>query len=305
MVTNVGWLEWKGFDDEQRVALARAAVERVRAQGHHLGEPGLVPFGPPDDVHPVALAEDPDTKTTFALVPGGTFAPGLGERGMEAFWSLQRAWLAALQRETAHEMPYTATAWTPEALRRRVRVEIAPMFVAIQPLTAAALGVQQGRFASRPLLRWDEATAAAARLGYEVPSSDELEWATGAGLASLFYWGDALPDPMDPSLEAPRDFGEWQRAADDFAATYMSIWDETEVPWPTSNRFGLQGAAGQPAWCRGDGGEALVAGGAARYFPWQGCGEWLWLLSSLRVPVTAIRGHQGAMLRPILRVPPG
>ncbi len=259
-------------------------------------------FGPSGQTQEVAIVEDRGTGTWFSLVPGGTLHPGLSEGGLAAFWDLENAWLTVLSARTAHEQPYTAKGWSPEQLHRRPPVEVPPMFVALQPLPARVLEVEAGRFASRPLLRFEEAESIAARLGYAVPTSDELEWSTKADGDGLFVWGDDLPSPMDPREPGPSDRDAWEDEADAFASAYMELAAEAIAPWPTSGLFGLQGAGGQPVWCRGPHGEALVAGGAGRFFPWQGCGEWLWLLPSIRVEADAIQRHQGAMLRPILRI---
>lgn len=302
MVRELRWDEWAALEDDARLERAREIIASLAQRGPVLGEPRLETFGPPDEECRVAIVEDLRAQAWLALVPGGTFQPGLDDEGLRRFWELERAWLevaGSLGRE--HELPYTCTEWSPSQLGRRPSVDIDAMLIAIQPLSASALGLPSPRFSARPLLSFEDALAAAARLGYDIPASEELEWATRGGDASLFHWGDALPDAVDPRAEPP-DVESWEEAQEEFAATYMSLAEGPVAPWPQSNCFGLQGAAGQPVWCQGMAGEGLVTGGADRFFPWQACGEWLWLIPSLRVEAATIHLHQGAMLRPIVRL---
>ena len=297
------WKQWKTLDSDARIATATEVVASLRSTGLRLGEPRLEVFGPPDDAQQVAIVEDVERGTWFSLVPGGRLKPGLGDREMEKFWELEEAWLQVLGLDLReHERPYTALDWSADQLARDTPVVVPTMLVAMRPLSAKTLGVQPPRHSVAPLLTWDEAQHAAQKLGYAMPTTWQLEWATTAGIPSLFYWGDDLPDPVHPCSEwrGPEDF---EVRSADFAQDYMGLGESDVAPWPTSNRFGLQGAAGQPVWSEGPAGEALVAGGADRYFPWQGCGEWLWLLSALRVDVRDIRDHQGAMFRPAILIP--
>ncbi|MGE0791869.1 MAG: hypothetical protein AB7S26_39715 [Sandaracinaceae bacterium] len=297
------WKDWSELSSTARRRTASEVVDSLRTVGHELGAPRLVSFGPPDDAREVAIIEDVKRGVWFSLVPGGVFEPGLDVDGLAAFSDLELAWREALELEDGAELPYTATTWSSEQLRRGAAVEIPSLLVAIQPLHARALGVASPGHSRCPLMSFDDAQAAATRLGYRVPSSAELEWATTAGRPSLFYWGDALPHPMDPRSEWTT-LEDFEIESNDFADEYMSISASEVAPWPTSNRFGLQGAAGQPVWCAGPRGEPLVAGGADRFFPWQGCGEWLWLIPSVRVDARSIREHhEGAMLRPVITVP--
>lgn len=297
----LGWNGWRKLTDAEKLTVVREALASLASEGHAFGEPRLESFGPPGDAQRIAIVEDTKHDAGFAFVPGGRLAPGLGEPEMARFWDLERAWLHALKNTRLHELPFTALEWDPVQLQRRTAVDIGPMLVAIAPLASQDAAAPKPRFSSRPLLTWEAAKETAARIGYAIPTSDQLEWATSAGVSNLFFWGDALPSPMDPRV-AITDRDEWVTQSEAFAREYMELAGELVAPWPTSNRFGLQGTAGQPVWCRGGADEPLVAGGAARFFPWQGCGEWLWLLSALRVDARQIPYHQGAMLRPIVPI---
>jgi hypothetical protein len=301
----LGWDAWKPLTDGDKLTVAREVITSLGSAGEALGEPWLESFGPPDATQRIAIVQDVDRDVAFAFVPGGRLAPGLGEAEMARFWDLQKAELEMIgARASEHQVPYKARAWSPAQLERRPAVDVGPMLIAIDPLTSTELKLPKPRFSSRPLLTWEAANDASARLGYAIPTSDQLEWATTAGIPTLFYWGDALPAPMDPrdADAADLDRDDWEDGSEEFARIYMDLPSAVVAPWPTSNRFGLQGTAGQPVWCRGEKDEPLVAGGAARCFPWQGCGEWLWLLSALRVDARTIERHQGAMLRPVISV---
>ncbi len=299
------WQAWRELDDSARLEVARGVIAAIRAAApvHRLGEPSLEEFGPPDERQTIAIVQDVEREVWFALIPGGRLEPGLGPTALRRFRELESAWLEALDYPPGeHQLPYTADAWSPAQLERGAPVDVEPMLVAIQPLSHRVLQTAAPRYSARPLLMWEEARSAAARLGYDLPTSRQLEWATTAGVESLFYWGDALPAPMDPRSTVS-DWEMFEIESEQFAAAYMALAHGEVARWPTSNRFGLQGTAGQPVWCEGPGGEPLVAGGADRYFPWQGCGEWLWLLSALRVDARFIANHQGAMIRPAITVP--
>src|SRR6185437_14530348 len=56
--------------------------------------------------------------------------------------------------------------------------------------------------------------------------------------------------------------------------------------WPWCNRFGLAAMLPRQTWCArstvpGDPSPLITRGGAAHCYPWQGCGEWMALLSAV------------------------
>src|SRR5919106_840594 len=80
-----------------------------------------------------------------------------------------------------------------------------------------------------------------------------------------------------------------------------------DLAWPFSTRFGLAGAVAVSQWCvyRGPGPDAelFVRGGAGECHPWEGCGEWLWMVNGCIVP-QAWRSADAAShaVRPVIRL---
>ncbi len=128
------------------------------------------------------------------------------------------------------------------------RVELRPFLLATVPLTEAVAKLF-GKLVMVPdgldLTDVEAAQQALTSMGMRLPSTDEWEHAYRAGSQTPFPWGVTPP----------------------------------ESPWLPPGALGLEYMAVSPELCQD--GEALHAkGGAAIVFPWQGCGEWLTLLSA-------------------------
>jgi hypothetical protein len=212
----------------------------------------------------------------FRLVPAHSACLGLSERN-----------LAAIHR-IADEPQINVEEMTPV-----IDIDIGPFLIAEHPLDAAAARALIGFQGEDPDVfpaYLDEASALAAvrALGATLPSEIQWEAAAKAGADPLFPFGDELLsearlepwmryDLADP-LAARNPFGiggfffaEW--CADEFTASHAP--DAESLP-----------------------GTRTIKGGAAYFWPWQD-EEWVWCLSSMRMPSTDL--DKGvAVCRPVI-----
>ena len=207
----------------------------------------------------------------FVEVAAGSFLRGLSEKEEKAL----RSELSGHDDEDAR----AALAFLDEEadrMRPVARVTLAAFDLALDPLTdkqiAALLaprafepGVLEGSLTAE---RAEEVIEALARHGMRLPSELEWEYAYRAGTTTPFPWGIEIP----------------------------------KKPWAPRNAFGFEGmgelaelcADGWQVGYRGaptDGAphhpdNRVTRGGAAQFWPWQGVGEWISMLSAYRSPAS-------------------
>lgn len=228
----------------------------------------------------------------FRAVPGGTFRMGLSDAELDAVRAIERAGGAEDGLG-----PFFAGAAQAQPVRE-VRVE--PFLIARHPLTVAQVQHWLPEYedsladsVSGTARVEDDLDDLLGAWPFRLPSEAEWEYAARAGTTTLTFRGDGKPDE-DQLLD---DFADEERTAaaeNAFGLAAMGsaneICADVWIPHFTDAPVDARPRTGD--------GPRVARGGAGDLYPWQGCDEWLLLLSATRFEMYGFTA-----LRPVAPVP--
>ena len=277
---------WNLLSGVERSDLAALLIDALNAAGHAFHSPRVQDHGPNGD-QPVLELQDGRTGLTFALVPGGRFAPGYDEDELAAYrrahqrllgWPDNKPWTDLdCDEGPASEHEYydpprrtIVMARSPRCdLRLKPEGRVGPFLMATLPVPvpslrkAASLPLPAWFAASNEreaaMLDWQHVQPVLAPFGWALPTSSEYEWALRGGKRGVFYWGDELPAFVlehgavpGPELEPTED--EIRQASKKPGVRFEDVMLEELDPerprvWPYANRFGLAAMLPWLTWC--------------------------------------------------------
>ncbi|MGA5282296.1 formylglycine-generating enzyme family protein [Streptomyces griseoincarnatus] len=213
----------------------------------------------------------------FREIPGGTFRMGLSDAELSA--------LRALDEADASDNPLEYFLAGAARMRpvREVRVE--PFLIARHPLTVAQirhwLPEYEDEYAESDgtvaRVTDDDLDALIEALPFRLPSEAEWEYAARAGTTTLTFRGNEIPDE-DEILDVFADEKRVAASENAFGLAATGCANELCADVWTPH---YENAPSDARPRTGDG-LRVVRGGGADVSPWQGCDEWLLLLSAFR-----------------------
>ncbi len=311
MLNNLTLADWDRMPPQDRRALAKRLARELPG-GFTLRSLRFHKLGP--QRHPVALYDFEGS--SFALIPGGKARLGFDPDGWEPTRKEQESWQDTVEsygiERTLREHVAAATLRPRKVRLRPFLMETEAGEVGWEPIPANDPEVQEivrqyfRRRTSRPnqvqidngestvrVRRGPDGTISAhraeagthrklaaclARTGFRFPTSNEWEYACGAGAETLFRWGDYAPCDRYPTDTSPEEAawrrqwvlsgGKRKRPPGGFPAD----WDLHHRP----NAFGIVIASdpykmelvAEPNMTRGGDGGSLICGGAGFFIGW-------------------------------------
>jgi hypothetical protein len=263
--------QWIALSDaEKDIVLARVSDELSLPQPFALSRDGYVaPRVVVDYAEPVG-------KIAFRLIPAHTVPVGLSDDN-----------LAAIHR-ISDEPPISVEEMTP-----LIRMDVAAFLVAELPLSVAAARVlidqAHDERAEFPAYLDDvSAQAAVQRLGATLPSEAQWECAAKAGADPLFPFGNALLPESALERWMRYDLGDATSALNAFGVGGFFFAEWCGDMFATSHATDAEPLPGT----------RTIKGGGAYFWPWQD-EEWVWCLSSMRMPASDLDAGV-AVCRPVI-----
>lgn len=215
-------------------------------------------------------------KIAFRLIPAHAVPVGLSDDN-----------LAAIHR-ISDEPQISVEEMTP-----LIRVDVAAFLIAELPLPVAAARVlvDQAHHERAEFPAYlDDASALAAvqQLGATLPSEAQWECAAKAGADPVFPFGDALlpESELEPWMRYDLDDATSARNAFGIGGLFFAEW--CGDAFATSHAADAERLAGT----------RTIKGGGAYFWPWQD-EEWVWCLSSMRMPSSDLDSGV-AVCRPVI-----
>ena len=275
---------WNRLSKHQQVALAQSLTAQLNASGHSMNKPRLEQHGPNQTV---LVWQNEPTQLDFALIPGGTFAPGYADEQLSNYRHIcqliEQGWHDAIVRMTkpgkgSLDFKMDA-AITPSDkvqlfgsravcdLGRKPSVTLSPFLMCTTLVPAATPGLRLTvdlpkwqswekleATHSAIRLRWPMVEPVLAHFGWDLPTSTEFEWALQAGNPTLFYWGDKLPVSIMERLVYVEHTDQLPNADLDPGVRFEDLMTrDVELQrlrvYPYCNRFGLASMLACGTWC--------------------------------------------------------
>ncbi|MEU6161797.1 SUMF1/EgtB/PvdO family nonheme iron enzyme [Streptomyces sp. NPDC047130] len=228
----------------------------------------------------------------FRAVPGGTFRMGLSDAELDAVRAIDEAGGAE------EDLGFFFAGADQARPVRDVRVE--PFLIARHPLTVEQVRhwlpeyedgfAESGTTTARLDEDLDDLLAA---LPFRLPGEAEWEYAARAGTTTLTFRGNGRPGE-DEVLDDFADESRTAAAENPFGLAAMGsaneICADVWIPHFTDAPTDARPRTGD--------GPRVVRGGGGDLYPWQGCDEWLLLLSATRGAF-----HDFTAVRPVAPLP--
>lgn len=266
------WATWAAADDARREAIARAVEAAAAAQG--LRFEGLTSFGEVEGrpAAPIAVFVHLASEQRLSLLPGGRYLRGFSPKEEHA---MHEALHAERSASEARRGELRAMLEDARVMRPCQEVHVGP-FLIFQLPTAPH----------------DPADAAVMfeEMPFRLPSEAEHEYAhRGLKPSTLSWRGDEVPGEA------------WMQDAQQQRANAFGLCRFGLYPEVTADVFApsYEGAPVDGSARRGEGPRA-IRGGAAQYYPWQCCAEWMLLTCAHRTSAAAWEFFRS--LRPALGV---
>jgi len=286
LLTQLEISHWNSLSQNQQVLLVQRLTAHLNDVGYSLEKPRMERHGL-NGIQPVVIWHDTSAHLDFALIPGGSFAPGYADKQLRQYQRVCRL-IEQAQNDSIARMTNEQTAdLTLEDDEFDARFEKVQLFaskavchlpqkpsITVAPFLMYTTFVPASTPGVRPVvdlpawqswekleadhsairLRWPMVDPVLQHLGWQLPTSTEFEWALQAGKPSLFYWGDKLPTAImrllvyvDNEDQLPN--GELEPSVSFEDLMTREVDPQRPRVYPYCNCFGLASMLAHGTWC--------------------------------------------------------